>query len=376
MQFHLDNVKRFIGSALENAASGEDVPVCHRAILTSDDERFHGYLRRISEIFLRKNLSLVTIYRFLVVIHKDQSADVYVNDFFRVMAVAVKQTVDVAEIVEKNNTADIREVSFPKIEIQETDSVIYCLRNEWRFGLFFDFSSSQRTDEGMPPLQLSLSQMKLSIGELYRRLFFYDLYKERESVEEMKKDGWFPFVEILGDEYERLKRARQQELNRESTINQIVSSFTPERIKRITDKWWGNPFFAEKRSLIEAGVNAYLQNTEDGIVNCITTLWSQIEGVLRNIYGSARGSSDEINATQLCGCIREKATNKSGSNNSLLLAKPFEKYLNEVCFPTLKAAPDVLSRNTVCHGVASPEQYTKEKALQLILILDQIYFCL
>ena len=33
-----------------------------------------------------------------------------------------------------------------------------------------------------------------------------------------------------------------------------------------------------------------------------------------------------------------------------------------------------LSRNTVGHGVAEAEQYTKSRALQMILVFDQIYF--
>ena len=53
----------------------------------------------------------------------------------------------------------------------------------------------------------------------------------------------------------------------------------------------------------------------------------------------------------------------------------FFKYLGEIFFKNfdLKTGDVDLSRNTASHGVAKAEDYTKTKALQGILILDQIY---
>ena len=73
--------------------------------------------------------------------------------------------------------------------------------------------------------------------------------------------------------------------------------------------------------------------------------------------------------------IVDKAKTISGSDNSLLFPVPFLQYLKDVVFPgfSVEMGEVGLSRHTSSHGVAKAEQYTKTRALQLILILDQIH---
>jgi len=81
--------------------------------------------------------------------------------------------------------------------------------------------------------------MELSIGELRRYLSFYHVYKVLETeaqFDEMMKDGWFPFVEILAGEYKKLSEAYQNKFDFENKIKASVDSFGEERIKKITDK--------------------------------------------------------------------------------------------------------------------------------------------
>ena len=44
----------------------------------------------------------------------------------------------------KSDIADIYELSFPDIEIQDSDSIICCLKVGWKFLLYFDFLSQGR----------------------------------------------------------------------------------------------------------------------------------------------------------------------------------------------------------------------------------------
>jgi hypothetical protein len=225
---------------------------------------------------------------------------------------------------------------------------------------------------------LDIERMQISIGELRRYLMFYHVYKVLESdtqFEEMMKDGWFPFNEILSGEYKILSEAYQSRFDFDNKIKSIVDSFTFERVKKITNKWWGKQIFLDKKSLIEAGVNAYLQNSPDGFVNCIKNLWTEIEGVLRKYYYFETGVGDGIKSSDLMNRIIDNAKNKSGSEFSLLLETPFLKYLDDVVFArfNVEAGSINMSRNASSHGVAEAQQYTKDRALQLILILDQIY---
>ena len=73
--------------------------------------------------------------------------------------------------------------------------------------------------------------------------------------------------------------------------------------------------------------------------------------------------------------IEQKAKNKFISMESLGFPDIFYKYLKEVLFKSFDLKKDEvdLSRHSTAHGVAKPEQFTKDRALQAILTLDQMY---
>ena len=137
-----------------------------------------------------------------------------------------------------------------------------------------------------------------------------------------------------------------------------------------------NQTFSKKKKLINAGINAYLGNRQDGSVNCIKNLYSETEGLLREIYLAETGKGDGVKSKDLISCIIEKAKNKSDSNSSLLFPLPFLEYLRDIFFANfnIENGSVDLSRHSSGHGVADIQQYTKSRALQSILILDQIYF--
>lgn len=383
MKVHSDRVQALVGFATENVKGGENAKVLTRAVLTSDDPEFYQYLESISSIFLNKNLIQIDkVCKFLVLIHQDLSADLYVNDFAVSVEINAKRDIKAGEIVMLSDIADIRKVKFPDIEIKDTDKVIYCFKVGWRFGLFFDLTPRTQPAGAVQLIaaeKLDVEKMQLSIGDLRRYLSFYHVYKVLESgaqFDEMLKDGWFPFVEILAGEYKKLSEAYQNKFDFKNEMKAIVNSFDDERIKKITEKWWKNQIFYDKKTLIEAGVNAYLQNNRDGFVNCIKNLWTEIEGVLRKLYYSETGKGKGVKSPELILHIVEKAKNKSDSDYSLLLPMSFLKYLQDVAFAcfNVETGEIDMSRNASSHGVADAEQYTKDRALQLILILDQIYF--
>jgi hypothetical protein len=338
--------------------------------MTSDHPMFHTYVKQISGIFLNPAKVLTnTINKFLVLLHQDESADLYVNDFRVVSEVILKRDRKSGDIITSGDILDIQRIKFPDIQIKETDRIIFCFQAGWRFGLFFNLTREP----------LDLNQTEILIGNLYRSLEFYDLYKVVESTPESKKlikDGWFPFLEIIPKEYEELISTYGSEINYRAGIDEVVKKFSKERISEITQKWWRNQIFADKKTLIEAGLNAYLSENNDGVINCIKNLTTEIEGILRrhHLLETTRGNDIKIN--QLTEQIYQKAKYKTGSDYSLFLPSYFKNYLTDYFFAKFDIEKNdrPLSRHSSSHGVAEPEQYTKEKALQLILILDQIYF--
>jgi len=374
MHFPIKETKNLKGFAAENVAGPGVVKVLTRATLTSDEPEFYKYTEQIANLFLGPSGVLINaVHRFLVVLHQDQSADLYVNDFPTNVEMRPKRDVKKGEVITQGDIADIGRLRFPGIEIEKTDKVVYCFKVGWRFGLFFDLSAGPPSTD-----VLQIDEMEIELGALYRYLSFYHVYKTFETASQFQtllKDGWFPFVEILAGDFKALSEAYESNFDLENKINSIIGKFDEERISKITDKWWRNEHFLEHQTLIQAGIEAYLQNTQAGFINCIKNLWTEMEGVLRSIYYSDTRQGN-MKTAELILHITSKGKNRSGSDYSLLLATPFFEYLWDVAFDTfdVESGDISLSRNSSSHGVANTEQYTQARALQLILILDQIYF--
>ncbi len=370
-KIHLDQVQDFAGFSTKNVKKGETAKILTRASVISDEPEFYTYTEQISNIFLNKfGIFINTVFQFLVLIHKDLSADLYINDFPVAIEMRVKRDIQKGEVVREGDIADMRRLKFPDIKIVETDKVIYCFKVGWKFGLFFDLN---------PQHNLDVDEMFLALGELYRYLSFQYVYNVLESkvqFEEMIKDGWFPFIEIIGSEYKSLAKAYQNKFDFENKIKKLVDSFNKVRIEKIVKKWWSNQIFKDKQLLLEAGVNAYLRGDNHGFINCIKTLSSEIEGIIRFQYFSETGKGKNVHLRALLQHIIKKGKIKSGSDYSLLFPLPFLSYLKNIVFANfnLESGRVDLSRHSSSHGVANARDYTKIKALHMILILDQIYF--
>ena len=81
-RFHFDHVDDLLGIAAEKGVAGSPINVITRATCTSDDVEFHGFMEAVTSNFLAP-MKIVAdlVYRLLVVIHQDLSADLYVNGF-------------------------------------------------------------------------------------------------------------------------------------------------------------------------------------------------------------------------------------------------------------------------------------------------------
>lgn len=368
IHFHLDAVQGIGGFSLTNVKKGNYFWLLTRATTNSDEPEFYKYIEQLSTSFFNKvGVSPNAVYQFLILIHKDLSADLYVNDFPVAVEIRIKRDVKKFEVITRGDIADIRRLKFPNIEIVETDKVIYCFKAGWKFGLFFDLNRELDTDA-----------MALTLGTLYRYLSFqhvYELFETGTQFEEMIKDGWFPFIEIIGGEYKTLSEAYQNKFNFEERIDKIVGNFDKARIEKITNKWWKNQIFKDKKNILQAGINAFLRSDNEGYINCIKTLLPEVEGIIRFQYLKDTGKG-WVKEKKLLSYLIEKGKEKSGSGDSLFLPLHFFKYLNDIVFSDfdLETGQVDLSRHSSSHGVARAGAYTKIKALQTILVLDQIYF--
>jgi hypothetical protein len=135
-------------------------------LVTSDKPIFHVWMKHISSLFLAKvPIPIPLIHKFLIILHNNDMADIYINDFNEIMQVRVKESVKAGDIVTTNNISDLTGLYFPEIEIDKNDVIIYGLRTNWRFSLYYDFSRDVVSEI-----------ITKELGELKKEAIFYDLY--------------------------------------------------------------------------------------------------------------------------------------------------------------------------------------------------------
>ncbi|MCK4797357.1 MAG: hypothetical protein KAT05_08240 [Spirochaetes bacterium] len=348
------------------------IKVISKGSFNSDQKEFYNYTEQISNIFLNREDVLINgVYKFLIIIHKDLSADLYINNFPIIAQIRVKREVQKGETISQNDIADVSKLEFQDIVIEKTDKIIFCFKVGWKFALFFDLDRQH---------DLKIDHMQLELGTIYRYLQFQYIYNVLESetqFNEMTSDGWFPFIEIIGADYKKLNEFYQNKFDFDNRMKKLIDSFDQIRMEKIMNKWWNNTIFKDKQPLIEAGIKAYLQDDESGFINCIKNLSSEIEGIIRLHHLDETGKG-RVNFSNLINHLIDNGKAKTGSDYSLFLPVPFLKYLKDVFFVNFDLVEgDVkLSRHSSSHGVAKPEDYKKLKALQTILTLDQVYFYL
>ena len=378
MRLHVDRVQNLTGFTVCNVPKDYYCWVLAASSVTSDEPEFYRYIEQLSSIFLngegyRTNVN--TIHNFLILIHRDLSADIYINDFLIEIEMLSKRSVQAGTVITDGDIADIRQVRFPEINTQNSDQVICCFKVGWKFGLYFNFLGQNEVYD----VQLVQS----ALGRLYRYLSFQSVYQSLESethFRQMVNDGWFPFIEILGEEYKTLALTYQNEkFTYDDTVRELLDKFDEARVKRMTEKWWTKPSFQKKQLLLQAGIDAFLQRNDNGNINCIKNLYTEAEGIMRLLYFEDTGKSNRISLEELIryiGDLAEKRT--AGDGQSLLLPQEFLAYLRTSIFANFDLETNTvdLSKHSVGHGAAVAEVYTPERALQALLTLDQIYFCL
>ncbi len=368
-KIHFPTVENLIGFAVETVQSGEMAKIQTRGSMVSDTALFYTYIDQISAIFL-KDILVGHVFQFLVLIHEGLSADLYLNDVPVKVMMMTKRAFQKGEIVTTNDIADIQRMSFEGINIKDTDKVIYCFKVGWKFGLFFDLHREE---------PLNIAAMETELGALYRYLSFqyvYDVLESKPHFEMLLKDGWFPFIEIFASEFKALSEAYKNLPDPRAKVQEIVTKLNKNRIEHIVSKWWNKGIFSDKRAILESGIQSYLSNDEKGFIASIKILLTEIEGIIRLHYFEETGKGKDVRIPDLINHIFDKGKIKTGSEVSLFFPRDFLHYLKDVIFPQfdLETGNIALSRHTSSHGVAKAEDYSKIRAVQMILILDQLYF--
>lgn len=356
------------GIATENASPNQTIRILTKAFIDSFDPRFDKYSNNLLSAVISSH-EIATLDNILVVIKTDNKA--YIYRIFP-LKFTVLATRDIAKgtIITSNDIADISRALFSddlfEIDIKDNDRVIYQFRRGHRFGLYFDLSGVSSNDFREKDIAYYYKSF------IYKSMF--DFLSIDANQELIIKDGWFPFIRLIGAPFESLIEYYSDDKKYEYYISRLLDSFTPVSINSLMNSWWKKKIFLDKKEIIEAGVQAYI---EGNYVNCIKNLASEIEGLIR--YSLYLETQDNNPTTRIImNYLVNKGVSKFNDDRALGFPVLFSKYLEDSIFAgfDIADASIVTSRHSVGHGVARFDNYTKIRAFQLILTMDQIFYYL
>jgi hypothetical protein len=374
IHFTKNDVENIAGVTAEIVPPKTKGLVSRKAFLHSGQSLFQIVINQFYSMFLKEHFLPNDVYRFLIIIHKDHTADIYVNDFTIAIRVLAKHDLKAGSLVNYQDIADIAELRFPGIDIQSDDCIIFCFKENWKFGLFYDFFPGDQKSI------LNVDTFYKELGSCYKLLAFQEIYNsvsDASNFQDLFNDGWFPFLQLLDTDYIKIISAYEAEISKRNlVIDSIVDTYDKQKIYSFVDNWWKKHIFQEKKEILLTGIDAYLTNTKAGYISCIKNLYPEIEGVLRLSYYLENSIDPKL--TELVNYIESKASRVFATPYPLAFPSIFYKYLKEIIFKdfNLKTGNIDLSRNTISHGVAKADQYTRIRAFQAILTLDEIYFFL
>lgn len=354
------------GIAMNAVRGGDQVRVLQKAFVSSYDHRDHHVFDEILNSVFGEGIHALND---LLVVIRRKSFRIY-RHFPMVFRARSTTAIELGRPVYENQILDIVAVRFEDakfdLDIRDGDKFVWLFREKWAFGLYFDFSENLRTEE-----------LWNELGHCYKTVKYHTVYSVLSREEEFNRlldRGWFPFVQILGQEFSRLLLSIEDARNLETTEELLVDEFNDARIEQFSDYWWKNDIFLQKKPLIAAGIAAYVSGDETGAIHCINTLVPQIDGIIRLYYEEDVGGKPSTR--ELMDYLRAGAAERSPTAGNLVFPLPLVDYIDRVFFRPFDISRDdtELSRHSVAHGAADHSKFTRVRALQLILLLDQIYF--
>ncbi len=135
------------GITVETIPNGQAGRICTKSFIMSDSKDFNKFATQLIRFFIGSQLS--SINRLLVLVKKDFTAKIY-KDFPVSIKIKSKESLKKGMVVMSNQIADISAVKFMdalgEVDIADGDQILWLTRENWRFGLYFDFSQTLKTE--------------------------------------------------------------------------------------------------------------------------------------------------------------------------------------------------------------------------------------
>jgi hypothetical protein len=343
-----------------------------RLALTSDDPVFHRIAENLSGVIRHyanaagAPLDIERVTTLLLVIKPDRTGELWADTAAVCLSILAKRAIAAGTAVFEHDIVDVTGMAFPHVDIGKDDKVICLFRQDWRFGLYFNFN---------PDRDFNHDEFHRSLGSLYRSLKYrhiYDAIGRQEVFEKLVKAGWFPFAEIITSEFRELVQNCEAGFDLKDVEDKIIASFDEARLDRMLDRWLSKPHLAAREVVLRSAIRSFKANDPVAVTKTVLT---EIEGVLNAAYRASHHKGAKIKT--LLKFAAESAERKAGDPHTLLLPEAFASYLKTrtyADFDPLAGGGDAGSRHAVGHGEAAADTYTQAAALQALLTLDQLAF--
>lgn len=369
----LANAQRIDGVSAHSALPGQNVKMWCRLATTSADPMFHRMVESFSAAIghdaAQNQIGIPPLDGAKVVLYVmkvDGTAELWIDNMAVSMTCVFKRDIAAMTFVFEHDLADVLDMRFPCIEIQEVDRVLCLFREGWRYALAFDFN---------PEGKLDLAAFYRTLGSLHRELRYrhiYDAMEDEVLFNRLATAGWFPFAEILTSNFKELLEHCRAEFPLVDPEQKTLAAFNKERLENLFRRWMARPHFAAKEALLRSAIDAF--NRGDAVAT-IKIVLTEVEGVMAEAYRTVHGQSAKTK--ELLRFVIAAAEQRAGQPNSLMLPAAFARYLDTYTFANFDPVAQngtAGSRHAVGHGAAATDTYTMTRALQAILTLDQIAF--
>jgi len=357
------------GYAENTGRAGDKMIISLSGFFSSEDgddliTRLEGYPQEIISLIPSEIPILpLMVNSLLVLIRRDKTATVYLNEVIPIMHTRIKGRCKKGDPISDDQILDIGKITFEGIEIPKDVGIVYMFSAGWRRGFFYDLAPL-RDDI----VQLREYDVEELIGSLYSYLFFQQRFKISETMwSTFFQQRWFPFAYLNDSILKRMILYAKNNWKIDELLPKIVDN-VKQLLKKNNPVNKSSPYFAEHADLIDRAIERYL--TDDHI-SCASILYPRIEGLMRTFHRTKKSTSKPT-AENLTKVVIEHHQDKRALH-SLLLPGRFNNYLNDVYFAhfTPGTAPNT-GRHSVAHGVARADDFSLKSSTIGFLIIFQL----
>ena len=356
------------GYSAASGRRGEQIPVITREFTSSEDgnlfiSRLEGMPRNLLSKLpgIRINAEAALDHLFAI-IRPDGATTVYLNDLPYTILARAKRTIKAGDPVMSDHILDVTKVKLTGITVPPEAGVMSVFSSGWRKGFYFDVGPI--FGDRVPRTY----DIESVLGQYYAYLSYQHVFSMPDQVWDVFfHQSWFPFIHLnratLRDMINWAESGYALDDKLDTVVVEVKESMSASLLG-----WKSRSIFSDHHELISTAFRKY---SEDDFISATAILFPRIEGILRanhfSIQGAPAASQDNLVASTF------SRAQLPGHDNSLLLPKRFQRYLEEIFFASFDPKnPQGLNRNTVAHGVAPQTAFNRKGATLGFLILLQL----